>query len=736
MLSTGAKDAEERLIARVALDVPVDQLFDYWAGEATSADIGSRVIAPFGRRLEVGLLLELRHGSNLDSQRIKPVNTVLRDGTALPPDCLQLLSFVSAYYHHPLGQVMMGALPQPLRRTRAIPEQESCYAATSAGREKDPASLGPRHGVARRLLGALQHASHLTRHEIAAMSPRAGAALKRLIEAGWVKKAPLPPHRQGPSTSASPVLTREQAAAVREVTEAFTRFRVFLLHGVTGSGKTEVYLRLAEQTLQRGGQMLVLVPEINLTPQLVGAFRNRFPNARIACLHSAMGEGERFTEWRRAKDGEAAILIGTRLAVFAPLPKLVLIVVDEEHDSSFKQQEGLRYSARDVAVMRAKQVACPIVLGSATPSLESYVNATNGRYRLLNLVHRPIARAPPAISFIDLRQETCTEGLSKSLLDRLNRGLQRGEQSLIFINRRGYAPVMLCPACGFSACCERCTSRLVMHLLSRELRCHLCGHAERIPRACPVCGNQDLHPVGQGTQRIERALAKAFPQARLLRIDRDSTRRRDAWPRMLQMIGGRAADILVGTQIVTKGHDFPQLSLVGVLNADASLYSVDFRASERLFAQLMQVAGRAGRAALPGEVLIQTRSPRHPLFEALARQDYAGFAAELAAERRRAEFPPFVHQALLRAEAVKLELALDFLREAAQRARSAPDSITIFDPVPAPITRLRGKERAHLLVQSASRRALRSFLERWYGELKPRQPAGVRAALDVDPLEF
>ncbi len=477
------------------------------------------------------------------------------------------------------------------------------------------------------------------------------------------------------------------------------------------------------------------MPEINLTPQLEARLRARFPAAELVTLHSGLNEGERLHSWLAAQSGAAGIVLGTRLAVFTPLPQLGLIIVDEEHDASFKQMDGLRYSARDLALMRAKQRAVPIVLGSATPALETFHKALSGGYRLLTLTQR-VNAMPPAIECIDTRRESLLDGLSQTLLKAVRETTKRGEQSLLFINRRGYAPVLICQSCGWTSGCHRCSAKLVLHLGDQRLRCHHCGHQERIPSACPQCGNQDLVPLGQGTQRIESALARLFPAARILRIDRDSTRRKHAWSEMRRQIHEQQVDILVGTQILAKGHDFPQLNLVGVINADSSLYSTDFRAAERLFARLTQVAGRAGRGASRGRVLIQTEFPTHPLYQALRRHDYPAYAKELLAERRQAGFPPFVHQAVLRAEAPRLEHALDFLARAARNAGEIGGGVTVYDPVPASVTRRAGLERAHLTVQAHSRTALHGFLHAWCARLDAAAERRVRWSLDVDPLEL
>ena len=568
-----------------------------------------------------------------------------------------------------------------------------------------------------------------------------GEVLLQALPPG-LKRLDPPARRAGrlpkvPAVQPAPELTRGQAVAVDAV--GMAGFAAWLLHGVTGSGKTEVYLRLIEKALATGRQVLLLVPEINLTPQLEERVRARFPGAGTVALHSELAEAARERNWRAAFAGEAGIVLGTRLAVFAPIPALGLIIVDEEHDASFKQQEGMRYSARDVAVFRARSRGIPVVLGSATPSLESWANARAGRYRLLTLAERanPEARLP-AVELLDTRKAVLREGVSDTLAAAIESRLQRGEQSLVFLNRRGYAPVLACPACGWVSRCTRCAANLVLHLADRRLRCHHCGFEAGVPRACPTCGNQDIHPFGRGTQRLEDWLRERFPAARVLRVDRDSVKSRRQWEAMLERIHGGEADILVGTQMLAKGHDFPRLTLVGVLGADAALFAADWRAPERLFAQLMQVAGRAGRAELKGEVLIQTQYPEHPLYAALAAHDYPGFAATLLAEREQAGFPPYAFQAMLRAEAPAMADAIAFLATARALTIAREDpAVTLYDPVPMKLSRLANLERGQLLVESASRPALQGFLARWREAIEAiRAPARLRWHLEVDPLEF
>ena len=569
-----------------------------------------------------------------------------------------------------------------------------------------------------------------------------GEVVLQALPAG-LKRLDPPVRRNGrasrkPEPIQPPALTDEQASALSAIDPA-VGFSVHLLHGVTGSGKTEVFLRLVEQALAAGRQALLLVPEINLTPQLEGRVRARFPEADVVSLHSELAEAARERNWRAAFTGEASIILGTRLSIFTPLPRLGLIVIDEEHDPSFKQQDGMRYSARDVGVFRAHQLGIPILLGSATPSLESWANAQGGRYGLLTLNQRANPEATlPAVHILDTRKMVLKEGVSEPLIAAIKERLARGEQSLVFLNRRGYAPVLACPACGWISRCTRCAANMVLHLADRRLRCHHCGCEHRVPKACPTCGNQDIHPFGRGTQRLEVWLQAQFPEARILRVDRDSVKSRKQWETMLELIHGGQADILVGTQMLAKGHDFPKLTLVGTLGADAALFAADWRAPERLFAQLMQVAGRAGRAELKGEVLIQTEYPDHPLFAALAEHDYPGFAAQQLKEREQAGFPPYAFQAVLRAEAPAMADSIAFLNAAAALpVLGEHENVMIYDPVPMKLARLANLERGQLLAESYSRPALQNFLPRWREAIEAiKAPSKLRWHIEVDPLEF
>ena len=722
-------------IIRVALDVPLSTLFDYIVSEKTQLEIGQRVLVPFGRKQVLGVAMEWAESSDLAADRIKPVARVLDDVPPLPRELLALLQFCSDYYHHPLGMTVLAALPTRLRALEPVTMKQALdYTLSATGQALDLATLPKRRVVQQRILQALQQ-SPLSGAQLRSLSPSAPAALKTLLEAGWVE-ACAPQQRTSHVFNDAHTLTGEQQQAFDAVAQQ-QGYGCFLLHGITGSGKTEVYVHLMHEMLKRDGQVLLLVPEINLTPQLENYFRSRFPDVEIASLHSGLADGERAQNWLKAQSGEARIVLGTRLAVFTPLPKLGLILVDEEHDPSFKQQDGLRYSARDVAIFRANQRGVPVVLGSATPSLESWYNAQSGRYKLLKLTRRAVQPATlPIVRCFDITKLPLHEGLSEPLLTAIGDRLQRKEQSLIFINRRGYAPVLMCTACGWLSECKHCAGKLVLHLKDRTLRCHHCGFQQRVPHACPTCGDADLKPVGIGTQRLEETLQTRFPAARILRVDRDSTRNKGAWAAMRKLIHEGEADILIGTQMLAKGHDFPNLTLVGVISPDGALYSADFRASEKLFAQLTQVGGRAGRADKAGEVIVQTAFPNHPLFQALRAHDYDIWAQTLLAERQMAGFPPFVYQVLLSAEGKQLGEVNAFLQQARSAAKDLQMPVEVYGVVPAAMPKRANHHRAQLLVQADKRKALQEFLRAWKPMLDALPAQKLRWVADVDPAEF
>ncbi len=722
-------------IVRVALDVPLPTLFDYTVDDVVVA--GQRVIVPFRNRQLLGVVMECAAGSELASVKIKPVLRILRDCEPISSKLLILLQFCSDYYHYPIGQTVMSSLPARMRADKPISvKHEFHYRLLNSAPHVD--HIPKRKTAARNIVATLALHS-CTLQQLKTLTASAATQLKWLSEAGWVESFEVNPHEVEPCShrfANAHKLTNEQQQVVDAVTRA-SGYCCFLLHGITGSGKTEVYVHLIDRALRAGGQVLLLVPEINLTPQLEHYFLSRFPVATLVSLHSGLSENERLHHWQQAQTGMAQIVLGTRLSVFAELPRLSLIIVDEEHDSSFKQQDGLRYSARDVAIFRANQCGVPIVLGSATPSLESYHNALTGRYAMLKLTGRALADANlPEIKFIYTKQTVMVDGISEVLLREIANRIAKGEQSLLFINRRGYAPVLMCTECGWLSDCKNCAGKMVLHTKDQRLRCHHCGWQIRVPTLCPECGHPELLPVGSGTQRVESILTDRFPDARILRVDRDSTRNKRAWEVMRSKITANEVDIMVGTQMLAKGHDFPALTLVGVLNPDSALYSSDFRAAEKLFAQLMQVSGRAGRADKPGQVLIQTEFPDHPMYLCLQQHDFEGWAASQLAEREMADFPPFAFQAMLRAEGLVEADVYAYLNRAKLAGVKLNHPVEIFGVVPASLARRANYVRAQLLIQANSRRVLQQFLRVWQPGLADLASNKLRCSLDIDPLEF
>ena len=726
-------------ILKVALDVPLDRLFDYLDG-GFSVQVGQRVVVPFGRRNVVGVVIEKSDSSEFALEKLKTIIQVFDDEEPIASSTFSLLKFCADYYQYPFGQALLASLPTRLRQTEpAVSRKQYLYSLTPEGVGADLDLIPARQSVQRKVFAALQQ-STLSESALKEISASWRQAIEAFRVQGWVHaEQVLAGFKSAMEAAPPPPLNDEQQVAVNAVTEAANTFKPFLLHGITGSGKTEVYMQILQQALaDNDGQALVLVPEINLTPQLEARFRNRLPHLPLVSLHSNLGESERLQNWRLAQSGQARIIIGTRLAVFTPIPNLKIVMVDEEHDGSYKQQDSMRYHARDVAMVRAQRSKVPIVMGSATPALETWHNAQSGKYTLLSLHSRAVAQsALPNIRCIDTTKQESTNGLTQVLVHAMRERLAKGEQSLLFINRRGYSPVLLCSACHWIAPCMRCSSRLVVHLKQGRLRCHHCGHEQKIVRQCPSCGNADLHPTGHGTQRLEETLKALFPEARIQRVDRDSTSRKEALNDILTAVHDNEIDILIGTQMLAKGHDFPNLTLVGVIDTDSALFSPDFRAAERLFAQLMQVSGRAGRAEKPGEVLIQTAFPSHHLFNALRTQDYPAYAQTLLQEREMAQFPPYCYLALIKAESTQYREVEQFLNFAFELARQLSDQVLTYDPMRAQMEKLKGMERGHILMQATQRGALQKLLAALTPQLRASKLAAkVRWNIDVDPMEF
>ena len=716
-------------ILRVAVDAPLDTLFDYLAPATGPVPApGTRVRVPFGRRRPVGLVMAHAATSELPPERLKPALEALDEAPLFDPALLQLLAWTARYYHEPPGSVAATALPAPLRQGKPLPEPPMRVSA----RGPAPDAMTRRAPKQAALLDLL--AAGPRRADDPTLPPGWRATAARLAARGLVDIDPEPAATSWDTATPGPVLNAAQAQAVAEVLASLGSFSARLLFGVTGSGKTEVYLAAAAECLRRGLQVLVLVPEIGLTPQLVQRFSARL-SVPVAALHSGLGAGTRLAAWADARAGRAAVVIGTRSAAFVPLARPGLIIVDEEHDPSLRQHEGLRYSGRDVAVMRASINKIPVLLGSATPALESLRHATAGRYALARLPERPGAARHPTVRLVDLRRQPASEGLSGPLLRAMTEHLEKDGQVLLFLNRRGFAPALFCASCGWTADCRHCDARYTWHRRAGRLRCHHCGHETGLPPACPDCG-ADLRPAGEGTERLEEALARRFPGVPLARIDRDSTRRQGAVDEILDAVRDGRTRILVGTQMMAKGHDFPGVTLVGVINADQGLFGTDFRAGERLAQTLVQVAGRAGRADRPGEVLVQTAFPEHPLLRRLLEGGYEAFAAATLEERRAAGWPPYSHLALLRAEADRPRRAMAFLA-ALRGAVAVPRGITVLGPAPAPMEKRGGRWRAQLLLQSAARPALHRALDAC-SDTAPglAESRGVRWFIEVDPQDL
>ena len=717
---------------RIAVNVPLsDGLLTYSHSEPLPP--GTRVLVPFRNKTVVGIVWETDIAPDMDTARILSVQTAFVEEKPLPQSWRDLLAFTSRYYHYPTGQAVFAALPQGLKETRAVemPKPPLFYALNEAGRAQTPPPA--RFNKKAALWDALLSGG-MTMAALKQVNAQAAGLIEDWAEQGWIEttEAAKPALR-----SSEFVLNADQQKASDEIQTAFGKFQPFLLYGITGSGKTEVYFDAMAKVLAQGRQVLFLLPEINLTPQLLKRVESRFADVPTAVLHSQMAAGKRTQDYLRAMLGQAKLVIGTRLAVFTPMDDVGLIVVDEEHDGSFKQDNELRYHARDLAVWRAKQSGCPVVLGSATPSLESWHKAQSGAYRLLQLTERAHAAAQlPQVDILNVGRLKLDNGFSPQALQLLKQNFEAGGMSLVYLNRRGFAPALFCGDCGHTFGCPNCSAKMVLHQRARQLRCHHCDHREPIPFKCPDCGNQDLTAVGHGTQRVEETLRAFLPKAAVVRVDRDSTAHKNDWADLYRRIADNEIDILVGTQMLAKGHDFARLNLVIVLNADGSLYSADFRAPERLFAELMQVSGRAGRADKPGKVLIQTQLPEHPVFAAVKAQDYAVFAENELNERQMFAMPPFGFQTAVRADAPRVADAMEFLNAAKETlAPLLPESVSQFGAAPMLMVRLAERERAQIFLESPSRQDLHRAVSLWVQVLQQNRDGKIRWSVDVDVQE-
>ncbi|HHX2507924.1 TPA: primosomal protein N' [Neisseria subflava] len=724
---------------RIAVNVPLsDGLLTYSYSEPLPP--GTRMLVPFRNKTVVGIVWETDIAPDMDTARILSVQTAFMEEKPLPQSWRDLLAFTSRYYHYPTGQAVFAALPQGLKETRAVemPQPPLFYALNEAGRAQTPPPA--RFNKKAALWDALL-SGEMTMAALKQVNAQAAKLIEDWAEQGWIEtteaaKSVLRSYH-GQASHSEFVLNADQQKASDEIQMAFGSFQPFLLYGITGSGKTEVYFDAMAKVLAQGRQVLFLLPEINLTPQLLKRVENRFADVPTAVLHSQMAAGKRTQDYLRAMLGQAKLVIGTRLAVFTPMDDIGLIVVDEEHDGSFKQDNELRYHARDLAVWRAKQSGCPIVLGSATPSLESWHKAQSGAYRLLQLTERAHASAQlPQVDILNVGRLKLDNGFSPQALQLLKQNFEAGGMSLVYLNRRGFAPTLFCGNCGHTFGCPNCSAKMVLHQRARQLRCHHCDHRELIPFKCPDCGNQDLTAVGHGTQRVEETLCAFLPKAAVVRVDRDSTAHKNDWADLYRRIADNEIDILVGTQMLAKGHDFARLNLVIVLNADGSLYSADFRAPERLFAELIQVSGRAGRADKPGKVLIQTQLPEHPVFAAVKAQDYAVFAENELNERQMFAMPPFGFQTAVRADAPRVADAMEFLNAAKETlAPLLPESVSQFGAAPMLMVRLAERERAQIFLESTSRQDLHRAVSLWVQVLQQNRDGKIRWSVDVDVQE-
>ena len=730
------------LLIRVAIPSPLRRLFDYLpvAHSEQSLQPGIRVLVPFGKRELVGIVVECVSESVIESGRLKTIKSILDKESLFSPALFKTLLWGASYYQHPIGEVLHSALPTRLRLGRPLRAESTLWRAVAVITEAQRNSLA-RAKKQYALLQLIENEHGLTAAQIKSHG-FSSQLLSQLHQKQLVEKHAIPVKTEesfqatGENNSKTLTLNRDQQTALLSISNSSEQFSCSLLDGVTGSGKTEVYMQLMQQQLANGRQCLVLVPEIGLTPQTVFRFEERFERP-VVVLHSGLSATDRLAAWNQARDGSAAIIIGTRSAIFTPLANPGLIIVDEEHDASFKQQDGFRYSARDLAVVRGKEEQVPVILGSATPSLESLHNCATKKFAHLRLADRAGGAQPTSMELIDISQADLDSGFSEQLLYRIQQHLAAKNQVLVFINRRGFAPVLSCSACGWMAECDRCIAQLTVHAKPLGLRCHHCETVRALPSHCPTCKSHDLVTFGMGTQKIEAFLKTRFPDTPVLRVDRDSTRSKARFNSMLEQINRGECCLLLGTQMLAKGHHFPNITLVAVLNADGGLFSADFRGQEHMAQTIIQVAGRAGRAERAGEVLIQSRHSAHATLQSLVQGSYAEFADLLMAERKCSAMPPYCQLALLRAEARELKPALKFLRHVASLAGELCNQqgfeIDRIGPVPAPMEKRAGRFRVQLLLRSESRGMMQEFLSQLCLQIEAmQQPSGLRWGIDVD----
>ena len=728
-------NSKETSIVKVAIDVPIDDFFDYECEENVS--LGQAVLVPFGSRKVIGVVVEVDSSTELEAHQIKKIIRVNHD-ILFNEELFKLFKFVSSYYHYPIGQTIHIAIPSNLKKTEKVLNKKSyIYEATDLLNESVIEQI---HARKKNLIqiAKIIFKEKQTDEALKSISINWKKYVKDLIDLNFVIEREF--HKTEIIKQTKALKLNQEQSEIYEKILGAQGFEAFLIYGITGSGKTEVYMHLIEQYVKNNGQVLILVPEINLTPQLEDRFTSRFSSYSVISLHSQLTQKKRLENWEQAKNGKAQIIIGTRLSVFTPFKNLRAIIMDEEQDLSFKQHDKLRYHARDVAMMRAKLLNIPFIAGSATPSIEIWHRSVNENKLLLyKLSTRAVKDATlPKINIIKDETNIENEGISEYLKSAIKHHLDLRQQILIFINRRGYAPVLFCSSCGWYASCSRCSSKLVVHRSKQHLRCHHCDYQREIDTSCKVCGNVDLMSLGSGTQKVEERINKLFPNAQVRRVDRDTIKTKAALDKLYDDMNHKKIDILVGTQMLSKGHDFPNLSLVIVLDSDNALYSSDFRASERLFSQLVQVAGRAGRGSTPGEVVIQTNFPEHPLYQSVKNQDYESFASEEINLRKELNFPPFCFQAVLRAESKNKKNLESFINQVYSIAsQSGIKEVDVFHPVQPILDRVKGFERYQIYFHSTSRQILNQFLRIVKEKiLKEKDLNKVKWNIDVDPVDF
>ena len=728
---------EARLL--VAVPRPLRTLLTYTDSSSLQAPLGCRVSVPLGHGHSIGLVLAQAEAVANTPYQLKPIKALLDHEPLLDAHLLEFLQWAARYYHHAIGEVVFSAIPNALREGRALPEIltwqaiPTADAAAQLKRAKRQAELY--HWLSQQTAPSSAHTIHT--HYGEGWRP----ILAALVEKGLVQETRIPNriYRSSLGKLTPKLVLNEQQQTCLNQCQTWMQtanLQPILLQGVTGSGKTEIYLRLIEDCLARGQQALILVPEIGLTPQLVQRFSEHFPEQQISSLHSGLTDTERLQAWIDARSGQADIVIGTRSAVFTAFAHLGLIIIDEEHDTSFKQQEGFRYHGRDLAIKRAQMLNIPILLGTATPALETLQNADQGRYHYLRLEQRPGKARPPSLEVQDIRGQTLHSGLSKLSLQAIQRSLERNEQAMLFINRRGFAPMLLCPACGWLAHCPACSANMTYHARKNRIICHHCGADERAEAACPACQHPQLMTQGQGTERIELVLQQYFPETPVVRIDRDTTSRKGSLAHHLETVRNTERLLLVGTQMLAKGHDFPNLTLVVILDVDAALLSSEYHALERFGQLLTQVAGRSGRSDKAGHVILQTTQPQHPRLLTLLQTGYLAFARQLIEERKQWQFPPFSYQALIRAEAAEMEQALQFL-EQLRSTIPIQTGVGLMGPVPAPLEKRADRYRAQLLIQAETRQLRHICLNYLTSQEKnSSNQKSIRWSIDIDPVEL